>query len=60
MKIDNRLKIVFLATILTLGLTACEKPGPAETAGKQLDQAAEGVSKSINNAVNDVDRAIKK
>ena len=60
MKLNNLFKAVLVSMVMMLGLTACEKPGPAETAGKKLDQAAESVSKSIDNTVNDIDRSVKK
>ena len=35
----EKIKLAMFAAILTTGLTACEKPGPAEKAGKEIDQA---------------------
>lgn len=36
--------------LLVVGLTACDKPGPAETAGKKIDQTAENAGKKIGEA----------
>jgi predicted small lipoprotein YifL len=55
----NLLKAALVSMIVVFGLTACKKPGPAETAGKQLDQAVEDVNKSIDKTFNDVDKAVK-
>lgn len=30
----------------TMGLTACDKPGPAQEAGRQIDEAAEQASRT--------------
>ncbi|QWD04400.1 BON domain-containing protein [Polynucleobacter paneuropaeus] len=49
MKIDNSFKTVFAAMMIISGLTACDKPGPAESAGKKIDQASESVSTSVSN-----------
>ncbi len=59
MKIDHRYTAILAAIILVSGLTACNKPGPAETAGKKIDEATENVSKSINDTVNQAEKAIK-
>ncbi|MDD2775880.1 MAG: hypothetical protein PHU06_07985 [Gallionella sp.] len=33
-----KFKLIGMSLLIVGGLTACDKPGPAETAGKQLDQ----------------------
>ncbi|OHB29931.1 MAG: hypothetical protein A2X84_01800 [Desulfuromonadaceae bacterium GWC2_58_13] len=42
-----KIKFVFLSLVLAIGLTsllaACEKEGPAEKAGQQIDQAVDEV-----------------
>ncbi len=43
MKVPQKFKLTGVAVILVVGLSACNKPGPAETAGKNIDQAAEKV-----------------
>jgi hypothetical protein len=39
-----------LAGIMCVGLSACEKEGPAEKAGKAIDDAASDVAKQANDA----------
>lgn len=46
---DNSFKTVFAAMMIVSGLAACDKPGPAESAGKKIDQASESVSNSVSN-----------
>ncbi len=45
-KIAN-FKSIGISMLLIAGLAACDKPGPAETAGKKIDQTAEETSKKI-------------
>lgn len=33
----NNFKLISVSTLLALGLSACEKPGPAESVGKKID-----------------------
>lgn len=49
MKIDNGFKAIFASMMIVSGLAACDKPGPAETAGKKIDQATENVSTAVSN-----------
>lgn len=39
-----------LAGVMCVGLSACEKEGPAEKAGKAMDDAASDVAKEANKA----------
>ena len=48
------------ASMLMLGLAACEKKGPAEKAGEQLDHAAESVKETGDKAANEVEKAADK
>lgn len=50
MNILNNLKLIGASTLLVAGLAACDKPGPAESAGKKLDQVADEVGKKISSA----------
>ena len=43
---DFKLSVVSVAVVLAL--LACEKPGPAENAGKKLDQASESVGRTAS------------
>lgn len=46
----EKIKLAMFAAILTTGLTACEKPGPAEKAGKEIDQAMAEASSKMSEA----------
>lgn len=52
------MKILIVIAAL-LALAACRQEGPAEKAGRQLDQAGEKASKSIEQAGKDVRDAVK-
>ncbi|MES2356187.1 MAG: BON domain-containing protein [Pseudomonadota bacterium] len=39
-----------VAVGITLGLSACDKPHPAEDAGRSIDQAAEKTAENVNKA----------
>jgi osmotically-inducible protein OsmY len=56
MKIDHSFKAVFASMMIVSGLAACDKPGPAETAGKKIDQTTENVSAAISNSADKADR----
>ncbi|MBU3622224.1 BON domain-containing protein [Polynucleobacter sp. AP-Latsch-80-C2] len=57
MKMDNSFKAVFASMMIISGLAACDNPGPAEKAGKKIDQVTENVSTSVSNAA---DKAVIK
>lgn len=46
----NKLSIAALATFIIIGMTACEKKGPAEQAGENIDNAAENLGEKIEDA----------
>jgi hyperosmotically inducible protein len=48
MKTSNILKSVGLSLLLGLALSACDKPGPAERAGKSMDKTANEAVSKIN------------
>ena len=54
MKIAKNLKLICVTTLLIAGLAACDKPGPAETAGKNIDQAADKVGEKMGKAADKV------
>jgi osmotically-inducible protein OsmY len=60
MKMDNKFKAVFASMMIVSGLAACDKPGPAETAGKKIDQVTENVSTSVSNAADKADQVVAK
>ncbi len=45
----NKLSILVLTLLMTIGLAACEK-GPAETAGEKIDNAAENLGDKVEDA----------
>lgn len=47
-------KLVGVTMLLLGGLAACDKPGPAESAGKKIDQAAIDVDNKISDSANKV------
>ncbi|MGB9195246.1 MAG: BON domain-containing protein [Azonexus sp.] len=53
----GKLKLIAISLFLAAGLTACDKPGPAEKAGKSMDQTA---SEAKNKIGDTVDKAEKK
>ena len=51
----NNFKLLGISTLLVLGLAACDKtPGPAESAGKKIDQTVQGAEKKIGETVDKV------
>ncbi len=57
MNILENIKLIGVSTLLIVGLAACDKPGPAESAGKKLDQA---VDEANNKIADTVDKAADK
>ncbi len=55
--IPNKPTLIVASLLLALGLNACEKSGPAEEAGKKLDQVVEDTGKKVGDTV---DKAEKK
>jgi osmotically-inducible protein OsmY len=54
MKVLKNLKLVGVTMLLLGGLAACDKPGPAESAGKKIDQAAIDVNNKISDTADKV------
>lgn len=50
MKVSENLKLIAMSTLLVAGLAACDKPGPAETAGKKIDQTVEAAGQKMGEA----------
>ena len=55
MKIAFNVESALLSIVMVLGLVACSKPGPAETAGKKIDQASESASAAVADTVKKAD-----
>jgi len=54
MKVSENFKLIGISMLLVVGLAACDKPGPAETAGKKIDQTADEAGKKIGVAADKV------
>ena len=54
MKLINDLKTTGILLLLIGGLVACDNPGPAETAGKKIDQTIEKAGQGISDAADKV------
>ena len=51
MKISDKFKLVGISLLLGAALSACDQPGPAERAGKNIDKTANEAVSKINEAV---------
>jgi hyperosmotically inducible periplasmic protein len=60
MKVKENLTLIGISILFVFGLTACDKPGPAETAGKKIDQAAGEASKRIDEATDEIGKKLGK
>lgn len=58
MKYSNNFKIIGISMLLVLGLAACDNSGPAETAGKNIDQTIDKAGDKINEAADKVSDTI--
>jgi hyperosmotically inducible protein len=47
MKVSENFKLIGISMLFVVGLSACNKPGPAETAGKKIDQTADEAGKKM-------------
>jgi osmotically-inducible protein OsmY len=54
MRISKNTKLVGVSMLLVIGLGACDKPGPAETAGKKIDQSMENAGQKIESTADKV------
>jgi hypothetical protein len=50
---------VLVAGLAGAGLSACEKEGPAEKAGKAIDETASDMSDSTKEAMEDIEKKVK-
>jgi hyperosmotically inducible protein len=54
MKYLHNLKLIGISMLVVVGLAACDQPGPAETAGKNIDQTLNKAGDKISNAADKV------
>jgi osmotically-inducible protein OsmY len=45
---QGKTTFIAISLIIAFGLSACDKPGPAEQAGKKMDQVANDTSKKVS------------
>ena len=50
---------VLVAGLAVAGLSACEKEGPAEKAGKAIDETASDMSDSTKETMEDIEKKVK-
>jgi hypothetical protein len=58
MNICKGIMLAIVSGVLLMGLSACEKEGPAEEAGKAIDDAASDVAKQANEAKDAVEKKL--
>jgi osmotically-inducible protein OsmY len=51
-------KLIGMAVLCLAGFTACDEPGPAQTAGKKIDQTVNEAGKRINDSADKVTEKI--
>lgn len=52
----NKPTLLVASLLLALGLNACDKPGPAEEAGKKLDQIVDDTGKKVGDTVDKIEK----
>jgi len=55
----SKLERLVAVTLLGLTLSACQKEGPGEKTGKEIDKAAKDVGQSMEKAADSVKEATK-
>ncbi len=58
MKSSKTCKLIWIPLLLAVGLAGCNKPGPAETAGKKIDQVTNDAEKKFGETSNSAGVAI--
>lgn len=58
MKCIHAIKFIGISLLLIAGLSACDQPGPAETAGKNIDQTFDKAGNTISDAAHRVSETI--
>lgn len=60
MKTLKKLTLIGISLLFAAGLAACEKPGPAETVGKKMDQTVDQAGKKTGEAADTVGEKLEK
>jgi hyperosmotically inducible periplasmic protein len=55
---QGNFKLITVTLLLVAGLTACDKPGTAEKAGKQIDQTTSNAGKKIDQTTSNAGKKI--
>lgn len=50
MKLSSYIKLLGISMLMIVGLGACNKPGPAESAGEKIDNTVDKAEKKIDDA----------
>lgn len=59
MKTLRNFKVIGISMLLAAGLAACGKPGPAETAGKKIDQTANDAGNKIGETADKISHKVE-
>ena len=59
LKLRETVSVALVMSALLVAVAGCEKPGPAEQAGKQVDKAVEKVGKQVEKAGEAIQDAAK-
>jgi len=54
MNVLANLKLISISTLLVAGLAGCDNPGPAESAGKKIDQSVNDAGNKISESADKV------
>lgn len=60
MNLIHNFKFIALSILLAIGIAACDKSGPAESAGKNIDQTMEKAGDKMDDAADKVGDSIDK
>ncbi|HUY04978.1 MAG TPA: hypothetical protein VMV33_17000, partial [Rhodocyclaceae bacterium] len=58
MNSSRSFKSIAIALLLATGLAACDQPGPAEKAGKKIDQTTDAAGQKIGAAVDEAGKKL--
>ena len=58
MTMRKGITVVLVASLALAGVAACEKEGPAEKAGKAIDEAATNMSDSAKETMDDIEKKV--
>lgn len=59
MKMSKGIMATMLAGLMLTGLSACEKEGPAEKAGKAIDETASDVTDKANETMEAIEKKME-